>query len=453
VHQFVSAPVDLFYTAGLAVVLLSLAGVLAGTWSLSRNLLFAVLCSTAFITCDWQLYGARAMYTAIGVLGLAAPLALLHRQFCLRAAGLAVVALLLTFIRPEFILSFYLLLAAAAVAVAADGIGLATGGGARAEMPRRAAFLAFYAAIGIAVCLAFRFPVLSGTERDFLAFGQHYARRWVAWNPAAHTGGMDWEAIVSSDLPGAKTEMQALWLYPGKVAPFILENVRDAGMRLYGMTRGLRVAPSILQGAAAAGLVVFGVGVARRVWWQGAEGERWRLAGDLALLVPFLLPALAAVVLVYPVERYLVLLLSAFLFIAARLVRGTSHGETAAAAVLSVILAATVEPAPAVQRPNLAAIDAMAGLRPISRMFEIGKGWCAYLRQPCARIGMFGVPPGKGLRSELEASNADAVLVSSDLVEYAAERKDKNFLDWLDNPPAGWSRHELPASLVLYLRE
>ena len=451
--RFITDPVVLFQTAGLAVVVFALAGVLVGTWSLSRNLLFATLSAALFIACGWLMYDVRAMYTAIGVLGFGLPLALRQAQFTLRAAGLAVVGLVLTFIRPEFVLSFYLLLALTAVGLAADLVRPARRRAATAGWPSYAAGLAAYAVIGIAVCLAFSFPLLSGTERDFLAFGQHYARRWVDWSHASIVGGLNWRTIVTAELPGAGTELQALWLYPGKVVPFILDNVRDTGPALRRMTQPFDEAAPFFRVAAVVAVGLFVVSVARRARRARDGAERRRLLADLVLLLPFLLPDLAAVILVFPVERYLVLLLSALLLMLARLVRGAGRAETAAAAVLSAIFAATVTPAPAVQQPALAAIEEMRRLRPIARMLEVGKGWCAYLPQPCARFAVFGLPPEKDIRSVLEANRIDAVLVSQDLVEFATVRKDRDFLDWLADPPPGWSRHELPDNMVLYLRE
>jgi len=114
VSLVVRDPVDVYMVGGLLVLF---AAFLLGALSiqlLSGNPTLAVLLASLPLFVGVFLIWPRPSFMVIAVLGLAVPLALRLRRTADKAALLTVVAFLLTFVRPEFITAFYLMLAVAA---------------------------------------------------------------------------------------------------------------------------------------------------------------------------------------------------------------------------------------------------------------------------------------------------------------------------------------------------
>jgi hypothetical protein len=114
VSLVVRDPVDVYMVGGLLVLF---AAFLLGALSiqlLSGNPILAVLLASLPLFVGVFLIWPRPSFMVIAVLGLAVPLALRFRRTAEKAALLTVVAFLLTFVRPEFITAFYLMLAVAA---------------------------------------------------------------------------------------------------------------------------------------------------------------------------------------------------------------------------------------------------------------------------------------------------------------------------------------------------
>lgn len=458
VHGIVADPLDLFFAVALLVTLFAVAGVLAATWSLSRNMLVAGLAASAYFAANLAMYEPRAVYTATGVLGFGIALTMRRPDFMVRAAGLALTALVACFARSEFVISFYLLSLIAILAAAPRAYRFFRHP-IRSFAPRPAARrLAAYVLLGVAVCLFYSFPLLSGSGRSFLAFGQNYALRYVAAHHADFDAGLNWEWVLDTEFPGARSELQALLMYPGRVIPFFIANAADLLAHFRHMAAPLLAMPRLYLIAAAAGLAL-AIGAAIARWLKRPlAGDAVRADGllpDLLLLGVLVLPLLADAILIYPLDRHITVLAATLAFVLARLLRSTASITAPAAAVLAVVFAVTVQPrAPKPDRPALATVTALRSQPPIARMLEIGKGWCAYLPGPCQRFGAFSMTPYSDLLSVIETNHIDAVLLDDEFLGYARLRHEDAFLAWAaQSPLRGWSRTELGGGQILLRRD
>src|SRR5215469_12550335 len=176
VSCFIGDPVDIYMVGGLLLLFAAfLLGTLA-TQLLSGNPILAVLLAGLPLFTGVFVIWPRPSFMVIAVLGAAIPLALRFRRTADKAALLTVVAFLLTFIRPEFMTAFYLMLA---VATASFLWLLWSQGRAAPEGRQRLTALAIvpglcFAAVA-ALAFAWSLPTPVGYGRAFMAFGQHYA--------------------------------------------------------------------------------------------------------------------------------------------------------------------------------------------------------------------------------------------------------------------------------------
>jgi hypothetical protein len=163
----------------------------------------------------------RVSFLAIAILGLGVPFALAFRRLCNKAAKVAVAALLLTFVRPEFTAAFYAVVAVAAVSSLCalwfwwrrgrDRVGV---GFAEIAIP------GFSLLVIATLTTLWPLPALSLQGRAFLAFGQHYSFRYVADHGLAESPWQDCAAVMANEFPRATTVESAFRLDPQKDIPF-----------------------------------------------------------------------------------------------------------------------------------------------------------------------------------------------------------------------------------------
>ncbi|MEI9988067.1 MAG: hypothetical protein WDN69_36165 [Aliidongia sp.] len=120
-------------------------------------------------------------------------------------------AYLAAFIRPEFVLSFYILLVLQLGILVelplrrrrmARGLAPVTS----PELAAAGVASAFIAAMSF----IWSFPVLQGGERAFVAFGAHYAMQYATAHKLDIDAWIDWRLVITDQFPGAHTVFEAV---------------------------------------------------------------------------------------------------------------------------------------------------------------------------------------------------------------------------------------------------
>jgi hypothetical protein len=208
---------SVFMIGGLSAVLLALFGVAIGVFAGSRSLSLSIV--SIFVLFGTLHVPSRASFFCIFILGAGFSLCTLCSERFAKAAILALTCFLATFVRPEYVLAFYLAIAI----VLATFIELNLRG-----LPQRNANLVIgFAALATIAILSMLwcFPILEGGGRAFQAFGQGYSLRAVMDRGLSLDPLLNWEQIVDADFPGAKSLGDALSVRPGLVIVFLLKNV------------------------------------------------------------------------------------------------------------------------------------------------------------------------------------------------------------------------------------
>jgi hypothetical protein len=403
----------------------------------------------------------RPSFLVIAMLGAAIPLALRFRRTSDKAALLAIVAFLLTFVRPEFITAFYLMLAVAAASflwtlwsqgrVAPDGgrtlITLST-------VP------AMSFAVLAALALAWSLPTPVGYGRAFMAFGQHYALRYVADHGLPVSSWQNWLPIMAREFPGASTVGTAFRQAPGKVLGFYAANLADMVTEIWQTAREVISRRALFFGVGAAILIagaLWRLHALRRdrgsVRMPGPA--RGALAADLLLIAVLGLPPLLGCILVYPRLHYIIMVEFVACLLLARALRGLAPPfATALAAGLAILLVLSNQPLPPAPQPNVAIIRSLRTLPPVRQMVENDGGWCYYLPSRCAPYFLNAMTDATELRDLMARGTFDAVLISPSVRSYAVAHPDLG-LDFLlagaSHP--GWISYPLAPGYTIFYRQ
>jgi hypothetical protein len=451
--------VETFFLVGLIDVVAATVGLFVAVWMLSRSVFLATVVAAILIGSDALLVTPRALFPAIAVLSLGSALSLRQRDALSRSSGAALTLLVVAFLRPEFVLAFYLVGAAAL----AWGVRFLV-----SELPKRSGAELLRSAPVPLGCLAagllclvglgLRLPIPHTASRSYLAFGQAFAWRWSQAHPGGAEGGLIWDRVLAKVLPGADSLLAAVWMYPGQILGFFAQNLEEAPRE----TR--RLLEHAWQFSSGFSVILFGALLAWIAIGVGGRAHRkplpppvrqTALRGELALLLLAALGPALAVLLIFPRRHYLLVLASCLVLLLARLSRPLRPIPLDAplGALVACALLLSIHPAPVVEQPTLGTIRALERHVGIHRMLEAGHGWCAYLVQPCERYAAFDFPAGSPLRDLLDADRIDSIVVTPELLDLAGARGDVDFLALLLSPqPAGWTRYELSGQIALLRR-
>ena len=471
VSLVVRDPVDVYMVGGLLVLF---AAFLLGALSiqlLSGNPTLAVLLASLPLFVGVFLIWPRPSFMVIAVLGLAVPLALRLRRTADKAALLTVVAFLLTFVRPEFITAFYLMLAVAA----ASFLWMLWSRG-RAAPDGRQSLIALAAVPGLsfallaALALAWSLPTPAGQGRAFLAFGQHYALRYVADHGLPVSSWQNWLPIMAREFPGASTVGAAFRQAPEKVLHFYAANLAGMIAEIWYTARHV-IGHHALFFAVGVAILIAGAAWQLRAVRQD-RGQPWMpdaardgLAADLLLIAILGLPPLLGCILVYPRLHYLIMVEFVACLLLARAVRGLGPRGLAPrglappfapvlAAALGVLLFLSISPLPSVPQPNVAIIRSLRTLPPVRQMVEDDGGWCYYLPSRCTPYFLDAMTDATELRDLMARDSFDAVLISPSVRSYAVTHPDLA-LDFLlagaSHP--GWISYPLAPGYTIFYRQ
>jgi hypothetical protein len=130
---------------------------------------------------------------------------------------MALVSLVMSYVRPEFFISFalsFLIFAGCLIAHFKKSASLKDG------------IAISIIVLGMLWCIeTIGIPLAGG--RSFLAFGQHYAVHWVSWHNDLRNPWTNWDDIVKLDFGGATSITQAALANPMAISRHILTNLKD----------------------------------------------------------------------------------------------------------------------------------------------------------------------------------------------------------------------------------
>jgi hypothetical protein len=452
-----SDTVELFFVVGLIDIVAATVAIFVSVWLLSESVFLASASASILVGSNALLVTPRALFAAIFVLSLGLALSLRQSSFLARSSGATLTLYLATYLRPDFVGPLYF---TGLTALLAGVLALVR------DSPRPAASKlkqwTFPIACGLLIALLqaqLIFPFIRGDRRAFMAFGQAFAWRWVQAHPGGADGGLIWDQVVDRELPGARSELDALIRYPSKMIEFLWSNASEAPERLWWLwgdaftfSRGWTI-------LLCCALAIWLVSAARDARLSGREGgssgRGHALWWDLLLLLPPLVGPTLAVLLIFPREHYLLLWTSSFILVAARLARGVPATPIAPwlATLVALALLMTVTPLQPIPRPTLDTILALRSHSGIHRMFEIGHGWCAYLAQPCLRHSAFGLPPTMDYATLIDKGRIDTIVVTPELLDVARTRNEASFLETVSSPgAAGWTEYQVGEKTFLLVR-
>ncbi|MBF0372491.1 MAG: hypothetical protein HQL39_03640 [Alphaproteobacteria bacterium] len=416
--RLIADPVDLYHWGGLVVVGSALGALFLTLLAVSRLPAVAVIGTTLFLVSGAAMSWPRVTLGALAVIGLWVAAA--HRlPLGSKLATATLAAFLGSFIRPEFSLSFVLLLPAALAVPLWERL-----------RHRRSPGIWWALPLGLVLLLSvlWMVPLPQGGGRAFFAFAQHYALHTVTKQGLAIDPGIEWKTFTDAAFPGATSLAGAMLANPGAFATFLLANLVGTGEAFanfffhhfvgqsWGSGLPRRMAATVLFGVAAAAVLGCRLAALRHGW-----SERNRDLATGAILLLFAFPVVLSCVLIYPREHYLVTLLFVALVLMG-LLTGAAGRATGpvfwlgpVVALAAVVLTPVRPPEP---QPTLAVIQALRQAKPVAigAMAELDGRWCAYLDPPCRFVGLdrwSGTPP---LPELMTAEKADALMISPRLL-------------------------------------
>ena len=436
---------SVFMLGGLSAVLLALFGVAIGVFAGSGSLSLSIV--SIFVLYRTLHIPSRASFFCIFILGAGFSLCTLCPERFAKAAILALTCFLATFVRPEYVLGFYLSIAI----VLATFIELNL-----RELPQRNANLVIgFAALATITILAMLwcFPILEGGGRAFEAFGQGYSSRAVMDRGLSLDPYLNWKQIVDADFPGAKSLGDALSVRPGRVIVFMLKNV--FGIMPWGY--------SLLNGAFCIGTILVAAWLCRP-WAKFVKPSDRSRADNVLCATVLLVPPTISISMTVPRSWYVLLALAALLILFASATRTpfarvigrrlipthmlvSKVNDNLVAAGLAVLMLIVTRPLPIVPQPTLATATSMSSIGKVSTMLEASGGLCFYAKPICKfPFSPSNVPDGVDIRTFLDQEGVDAVAVSPSLLIVPPLANNPTFRKFLETATKnGWIRRDLPA--------
>jgi len=434
---------SVFMIGGLSVVLLALFAVAIGVFAGSGWLSLSIV--SIFVLFGSLNISPRVSFFGVFVLGAGFSLCTLCPERFAKAAILALTCFLATFVRPEYIIGFYLSIAI----VLATFIELNLRG-----LPQRNSNLVIgFAALATITILAmlWRFPIVQGGSRAFLSFGQHYALRVVVDRNLSLDPWLNWVQIVRADFPGAKSLGDALSVRPGLVIVFLLKNA-------FGIPP--RLGHSFPWGAFCIGTILVAAWLCRP-WAKFVKPSDRSRADNVLCATVLLVPPTIAIIMIFPRSHYILLAVTALLFLFASATRTplalaitrrltpahmlvSKVNDNLVSVGLAVLMLIVARPLPVVQQPTLVTVTSLPSIGKVSAMLEASGGLCYYTKPICKPVYHWKVPDGVDIKIFLDQEGIDAVAVAPQL--FSALANNPTFGSFVETATKnGWIRRDLAA--------
>lgn len=445
---FIKDPVALYLYGANILVGVTCLSVFFCLAVLSRSLAFSCLALCVLYVANMPTIEPRVSFASISIMALSLIVAQAFETQAARLAIMALAAFIGSFIRPQFVLTFYITGLLCLIALwlevrAKPGIGRVSA----------------LTTLGVAACvvtlsLVWSFPLLNDHGRAYLAFGQAFALRTVTSNHLITNPWLNWQSIDSRYFLGAHSVGQALQANPVAFGKFVLTNcaatvwhlLRDFVWPLVS-EMGLRRAVFFVA------LVLFLLQFQK----QNPKPGDIKAASSGALqlgIIALLLPVALGCALVFPRQHYvimLVFLIMCLLALFVRHLRPFANPVASIVAMFALVFNAAILPVNA--QVTLKIIRKLQQAPKSHIMFEVDGGWCAYVVPRCNTIFAYTYPQGSNLEMFLKANKVDSIFVSQELLHYAPVAAAPYFNAVLSNPHRyGWTPFKVDAKDTLLLR-
>lgn len=355
-------------------------------------------------------------------------------------------ALVAAYVRPEFFLTFVLmvLLWSREVLVSdrrfREGAGLGT-------------------VVGLSLLLLFTlgFPVGGDDGRDFVAFGQHFALNWTRWTGSSLNPWTEWEAIVSRNFGDAHSLAGAFRSNPQAFVKHALSNLANTPRELLAQfSYHANVLLPNSPGSAKVERFAL-LGLAAFCLFRAGRGVGWRRALEtqgtlLALLACYLVPSFLSTMLIHPRSHYLLtpgvlIVLGAGAFLSDREEREVPTGwaRIALTGALMLFLTPRVPALPPEGRPNAntAAFIRSLGIGKETPFLEAEGGCGLYLDDRFRRVA--ASRKRSDFAAFLKGEGIAMVIVTDRLKDDPGFREDGTWRAFLDHPEAsGYAVMKVP---------
>ena len=459
----ISDPVDLYLLGGVILLAACALAIFSSLAILSRSIIFALLATAIFIRSNALITWPRVSFAAIVILAVGLSLMSLLRSWFARSATLMLTSFLLTFIRPEFELAFYIFLILT-LTCAISEIHRAIRNGKYIDIFRSDVAIGVCAILTVLVLsVIWSFPLPRSGGRAFVAFSQHFSLRYVLESKSALDPWWNHREIVEPFFPGAKSIGEALRIAPATFAHFLLANALDLPARLYAYFRTAlsieewrSLSERFMLAFLVAGLLTSVTEVFRNIRHPGNHvsfGNRAYITDGFFTLV-LVVPPLLSCIVIYPRNHYIVLLFYLILVCCALSLRYLRWNNSSLVATI-LVGAGLIIWTPvlrAVPQPNVIDINSMRKIPDIKVMLEPDLGWCLYYLPHCKAVSLF--KEGESFEKMLSDQNIDAIMMSPRLrgIEWLARQPAFQELD--ANPARfGFQAIPLPSGRILLVKQ
>lgn len=433
---FFSDPAALHIWMGVTVTAAAIMSTALAVFIISRNAALSAVTVVIMIASGYSDALPKLVYAAIPIVSLGFAASTMLPRLHTKMALIALTAFIVTFIRPEFVVAFYLATAVSIIALAAS---FRTVSKDRLWVGITLVSLAIIAVLS----KLWIFPVLKGGERALMAFGQHYSLYLREMGIIEIDPFSNYERILAEYLPGATSEMSALVKYPAKIIGYFSFNIANGIKAGFSAIAGIAINYPIL---AFAILTIIAYCIAKRK--RGVFNY-----GDAASWLVLAAPTAMSIVLIYARDHYLVVAATLMMLAAAFVFRWVGPRDTIIGAAGVLMLSALlIKPLQPVDQLRLETTTALKAQKPFGSLLEMDGGWCYYAPKNCHSIYALEVKTDSMVRY-INEGHINGVMASEQLLRWAKEANQPDFVNFINNGAEGWTKIPLSKDYTLIRRD
>jgi hypothetical protein len=345
-----------------------------------------------------------------------------HNRSLLWSSLLASIgALLVSYVRPEYFLSYILLLLLFIFMLIQHYQNLE-----RHHVPG----IVVYVIFSVLLLGALGIPVAG--DRSMLAFGQHFSLNWVAWSGSNLNPWTNWDEIIALNFGSANNVREALANNPSVFLKHIIYNLR-APFDIYWFPLRMKYKLSI----GVATLLIAGLGIANISTIRSNISEYKRL---LIIVCLFLIPGFLSLIIIFPREHYL-MLFSTLTVLTIVILLSKHHykpdqinNKRLFLLALFAIVLTPYFPSKSDEKPNLSTIRFINSLRihePVD-LLEAEGGYNIYLDDNFHRVAQYD--KNMNFYHFLKDRNINMIVLSDSLRQDTRFRDDPEWQGFLADP-------------------
>jgi len=200
-----------------------------------------------------------------------------------------------------------------------------------------------------------------------------------------------------------------------------------------------------------------------RPWAKFVKPSDRSRADNVLCATVLLVPPTIAIIMIFPRSHYILLAVTALLFLFASATRTplalaitrrltpahmlvSKVNDNLVSVGLAVLMLIVARPLPVVQQPTLVTVTSLPSIGKVSAMLEASGGLCYYAKHICKIVLAWNVPARVDIKTFLDQEGIDAVAVAPSLFKVSLLAKNPTFGRFVETATKnGWIRHDLPA--------